>query len=631
MGPGSLAIPGLAADLRRLYSGAGAIEDEAPLSVAARVLDSPLDGPGTTSSNSGAAASAADATVALSTHDIRHLCLHSGASVVLSNVAATPARRSCRAAVVAAAADEGVSAHSHDAEEGSTTAAASQPELGLPPLLAYNLGLLYQLQPFLQDPADDAAAATVAAAGSKTPTPGAAPPPPPFDLQLAPTPEHHIGGTGRPIHAAAAAAAAVTICKVPQPSLDPLLLVGDHAAGDGAGGGSGGSAGAGGAADGAAAAGSSQQQKQQEEQQRAIQNALQHHFTSAPRYVAVGDVIGVLLPAAAAAGQLPVALSSAAGGQPSPVYFRVTEVKPPVTAGSSDLESNRSGPLRIDPQTTALMLEGGSSRVALPVGFVGFATGQQGQHVAGRDHRPLLGVHASAAWHPAPGLPGVCGPLLPAWRQLARTVAPLLHPAAVDVRVRAAVLLHGPRGSGKQTAARAVAAALGMNHIAWSCHEIRVSSAAVGCLIAVECRPWQSINALHTLTPPPYHTLHTPGPNRGQDRRRPGRPLRPRLGLCPLPPHSPPPARTGVRRAGRAGPLAPRRLEDIRRPGGRRRPLLLPRGAPQRATAAASQPASGRRRAPGRTAAAGTSHGGWLHLQFGRRAVRPVALFHSRA
>jgi len=509
--PGSLAIPGLAAGLRRLYSGAGAAEEEdVTRNVVAHVLDAPSLGVGAADGGAApTAASAADADAAaafetaatVSDAAIRSLCLHSGAHIVLNN---TAAGRSCRARVFAADDDHSSSSNSSGAPPRPPTA---QPELGLPPLIAYNLGLLYQLQPFL---------GATAAADAAT----AAAPPLPLPLQLAPDDAVCSGRAYH--HAPLPAAAAVTICKVPQPTLDPLVLVEDHmdgssssssgiskdnaaAAAGAAGGGDGGGVADGFSEGGAVGAPSPQEQQQEQrkqqhqqqqaEQHRAIQSALQRHFTSAQRCVSVGDLIGVLLPPAAAAGQLPrVAGGSKADSTtlPTAVYFRVTEVQPPpAMAGGSGSCSSGWGPLRVDTQTTAMMLEGGSSRAPLPVGFIGFAAalqqqqealrggsssgGCEGNHSKAAAQRPLLGVHATAAWHPAPGLPGVCGPLLPSWRGVARTVAPLLHPAAVDVPVRAALLLHGPRGSGKQTAARAAAAALGMHCISWSCLEIRVS------------------------------------------------------------------------------------------------------------------------------------------------------------
>ncbi len=199
-----------------------------------------------------------------------------------------------------------------------------------------------------------------------------------------------------------------------------------------------------------------------------------------------------------------------------PVFFVVLEVEP---AGK--------GPLLVDPKCTQLSLQGGGCRSLVPVGFAGYAAAaeaaakqqqwqeqqqqnhqkpqpphqnhqqqhqlpdehtnkqQTAQHrppAAPVDHstRPLLGTHASAAQHPCPGLAGISGPLQPIWRQLAAIVAPLLHPSSLEVDVRVSVLLHGPRGSGKQTAAKAAAAALGMNFVSWSCHDLKVGGVKVG-------------------------------------------------------------------------------------------------------------------------------------------------------
>ncbi|KAI8467615.1 MAG: hypothetical protein J3K34DRAFT_523599 [Monoraphidium minutum] len=484
---GSLAFSELAAGLRQLY---GDEDAKAPCTVQACVLDAPLAAQGVDVLGGATAAAAAppDSAVAVSDADLRALCLHAGADVVLTGPAASPGpRRSCRATAAAgwggAAPGAGAGAPKEHGDQ------APRPRLGLPPLLAYNLGLLYHLQPFLGP----------AGAGGGAPQEQ--------EMRLAPAPAAHAhvhGGAGGGAAPAggAATAASVTICKVPQPALDPLILVSDHidgggvpAGGDGNGGG-GDSDGAEGAPARARAprgggAARQQRQRQQEEQQRALQGALQAHFSSAPRCVAAGDVFGVVLPHAAARLPAPGGGSAAVGGggggggeggsflrewaaQHSVAYFRVTDVQPGGDGGA---------PLLVDPQATALMLEGGASRAPLPVGFVGFAAAaaaeaqrppEQQQEVAGgADDMPLLGVHASAGWHPAPGLPGVCGPLLPVWREVARVMAPLMHPAAAGAPLRAAVLLHGPRGSGKQTAARAAAAALGMNFMAWSALEVR--------------------------------------------------------------------------------------------------------------------------------------------------------------
>jgi hypothetical protein len=86
-----------------------------------------------------------------------------------------------------------------------------------------------------------------------------------------------------------------------------------------------------------------------------------------------------------------------------------------------------------------------------------------------------LGIHASGGWEQAPHLPNILGPLLPTWSSIAEVFLPLLHPSSLDLGLRAAVLLEGPLGSGRRTAARAAAAALGVNYIPVSCIEIRVS------------------------------------------------------------------------------------------------------------------------------------------------------------
>jgi hypothetical protein len=176
------------------------------------------------------------------------------------------------------------------------------------------------------------------------------------------------------------------------------------------------------------------------------------------------------------------------------VYFQVQAVSP------ASLE-----PLAVNPAVTQLVLQGGSARVLLPVGFKGYAvaaaaarankqqaaipsssssssTTSTAMQVLQHVKQPLLlGVHASAAYQPAPGLPGVSGPLTDNWRQVGQLLAPLLHPSSAAVELSCSLLLWGPRGSGRRTAARAAAAALGMHVIEWSCHDLRVSKSAVLC------------------------------------------------------------------------------------------------------------------------------------------------------
>lgn len=54
-----------------------------------------------------------------------------------------------------------------------------------------------------------------------------------------------------------------------------------------------------------------------------------------------------------------------------------------------------------------------------------------------------------------------------------QVLAPLLHPAALATDMRVSLLLHGPAGSGRRTAVRAAAAALGLHCITASCHDLQ--------------------------------------------------------------------------------------------------------------------------------------------------------------
>lgn len=134
-----------------------------------------------------------------------------------------------------------------------------------------------------------------------------------------------------------------------------------------------------------------------------------------------------------------------------------------------------------------------SSRSASPTDSLHAGNEQPAEAAALQQHqtagdRPLLGVHVSAASHPHPGLPGLRGPLLPTWRALARLAAPLLHPASLATPVKLSLLLHGPRGSGKQVAVRAAAAALGINVIPWSAYDLKVGTAAAAVMLVACAR-----------------------------------------------------------------------------------------------------------------------------------------------
>ncbi|KAG2428807.1 hypothetical protein HXX76_011507 [Chlamydomonas incerta] len=226
----------------------------------------------------------------------------------------------------------------------------------------------------------------------------------------------------------------------------------------------------------------------------AVARALQRYFREEGRYVSAGDVLAVPLPGTT----LSPATSNGSGpGAAAPphqhqhqhhhgagsrrlVYFKVTEVCA-AEEGPEAEQLGRGGgrlPLLVSPEKTLLALQGGLCRSALPVGCeqwpqpgVAAASGSASVSQA----LPQLGSDPAAVLPraPGPGLAGTPGPLLPTWRRVAEVLAPLLHPAALALDLPApALLLHGPPGSGRRTAARAAAAALGLHFVAVSCHEL---------------------------------------------------------------------------------------------------------------------------------------------------------------
>ncbi|KAG2449569.1 hypothetical protein HYH02_005102 [Chlamydomonas schloesseri] len=225
----------------------------------------------------------------------------------------------------------------------------------------------------------------------------------------------------------------------------------------------------------------------------AVALALQRYFREAGRYVSAGDVLAVPLPATF---QAPAPAASGGTGRSSDaqshqgsrrlVYFKVTEVSP------ADQEERQAQqwcrqrqqqqpqagrvPLLVSPEQTLLVLQGGLCRSALPVGC-DYWSQPEVTADCGSASGPLLQLGSDPAAVlprvPGPGLAGTPGPLLPTWRRVAEVLAPLLHPAALALDLPApALLLHGPPGSGRRTAARAAAAALGLHFVAVSCHEL---------------------------------------------------------------------------------------------------------------------------------------------------------------
>jgi SpoVK/Ycf46/Vps4 family AAA+-type ATPase len=407
-----------------------------------------------------------------------------------------------------------------------SAASNADADLALPPVLAHNLGLLRLalLRPFL----GGGGGATSGGGGKAPPT---APPLIPLEAETL----VDAGWEGDAEDAqeehplAITVAAAVRIRRVAVPTTTPLVLSPLAQA-------QGGQGGEGDEAAAAAVAEEEDPSSSSSSSTDALLEALQRYFTSGARRVARGDVFGVLVPqpkgtaeargaggggGAAAAGDPDddASLSSILAAV-SPVYFRVVGVDPVVVPAPAQQQrlrasasSSAGGAARrrpsssssrrraaaatatttpaylVDPNRTALTLLGGSARALLPVGFVGYEAaamamaargGRRGALDPPANPPPLLGIHASAAWHPSPRLPGVAGPLQPLWRRVASVAAPLLHPSAARADAPTSLLLHGPRGAGKATAARAAAAALGLHFIACSCHDLAAAARPAG-------------------------------------------------------------------------------------------------------------------------------------------------------
>lgn len=247
--------------------------------------------------------------------------------------------------------------------------------------------------------------------------------------------------------------------------------------------------------------------------------ALQQWFLAAPRVVSKGDVLAVPSIRGASGSSSGGELLSlmlptlhAPAGQPRTappqlLHFKIVELALPEGLQQAASSGAACAAAAVDVRSTAVKLAGSCSS-ALPVGLPHYlaaaaaagtsAIGGQAAGLAaaapitaacssgssgsssstGRDESSLaLGVHACAAAAPAPLLP-LAGPMLPAWRALARLLASALHPGTAGLPLRLAVLLHGPAGCGKRTAAGAATAATGCHLVSLSCHDVKAGAGA---------------------------------------------------------------------------------------------------------------------------------------------------------
>eukprot|EP00884_Botryococcus_braunii_P001649 jgi/Botrbrau1/11485/Bobra.0360s0012.1 len=207
--------------------------------------------------------------------------------------------------------------------------------------------------------------------------------------------------------------------------------------------------------------------------------SLQDYFSSGLRLLAKGDVIAVQLPEESGCAFLLNSLYGCMAGAEGPerlqhlAFLKVVDIQP-----------DRPGCFVVDQNITTMSLQG-TACGAIPVGITPNAARAAASEPSGEGHvngvpqppttslQPLgLGRDIGAAWLEPAFLPGT-GPLLPAWRQLASIIAPVMHQGAANAGVRVAVLITGPEGSGRTTAVKAAAAALGLQLLPFSALEVR--------------------------------------------------------------------------------------------------------------------------------------------------------------
>eukprot|EP00249_Psilotum_nudum_P020917 c27900_g1_i1 orf=315-3470(+) len=158
-----------------------------------------------------------------------------------------------------------------------------------------------------------------------------------------------------------------------------------------------------------------------------IDTALRNYF-ACDRVLARGDIFAVSIGSEGVLGT-DEGFGTALGS--STIYFKVIAMEP---SADAFLIVNRSH--------TALVL-GGSVSSQLPPAFLMY---HQEKRVTPLQSR------------------SVC--------QLARLLGPFLHHWAPSLKLRTAVLMHGPAGCGKRTVVRQVANELGMHVVEYNCHEL---------------------------------------------------------------------------------------------------------------------------------------------------------------
>ena len=191
--------------------------------------------------------------------------------------------------------------------------------------------------------------------------------------------------------------------------------------------------------------------------------ALQEYFIECKRLLCQGDIIVVEKRHGSPMAGVNSQMVSEAGQAEAPEDHLFLKVEKLVS-------SSGKGPAAIDPTTTVIRLHGHSCG-SLPVGVTDYLTdylesaGAATQNEEQDDDRG--GSNAVA-------IGSNSKVLVPGWKDMATLLASALHPGNSGTHIRLAILLHGPSGSGKQTALTAALNATGCHQIKLDCKELNM-------------------------------------------------------------------------------------------------------------------------------------------------------------
>ena len=189
---------------------------------------------------------------------------------------------------------------------------------------------------------------------------------------------------------------------------------------------------------------------------------LKEHFGNDVNIVSIGDIIAIPIPESSIKN--PGLLVSNVNASMDPPIHEISSPSPLLYFKVTSLQPQSPVMLAIDSDHTAIDLEGVTSS-SFPVGAHEYISREVRSNMLG------LSAHASRSIDDA-RLENI-GRLLPLWKNIAHVVACTIHPSSSYIRMRPAILLHGPHGAGKRVAVRAAAASLGCHFISISCEDIR--------------------------------------------------------------------------------------------------------------------------------------------------------------